>query len=303
MKINGYGWGLAGYGPRDIGAYEFDGTGGITLGGAFRVVTSSLVPVGGAPLASGGTLVTATSPTSITVEFSGNINPSSIQATDLVLSGSADNPSAPVHATSLTWIDGDTVQFNLSGPLSLPGTLDVSIAPNTINGVNGQGNLAYSDNVVLQIGTPPGVVNPTPYPVTNPTSPGTPVTTPTGNQPPTTAPAPVSDHAGTGPVAGRGGQEEEGEARRAQAGCQARRAQAGCQARRAQAGCQARRAQAGRRAGRSRSNVIKTSHGASQGHDEPEAVRRGPQAQAQVTRNSASTPARRLVREAGRAIT
>ena len=42
------GWGLAGYGPRDVGAFEFDGTGGITLGGAFRVVTTSLVPVGGA---------------------------------------------------------------------------------------------------------------------------------------------------------------------------------------------------------------------------------------------------------------
>ena len=136
--------------------------------------------------------MTATSPTSITLEFSWNINPSSIQATDLVLSGSADNPSAPVHATSLTWIDGDTVQFNLSGPLSLPGTLDVSIAPNMIHGVNRAGRtLAYTDSVVLQIGTPPGVVNPTPYPVTNPTSPGTPVTTPTGNQPPTVTPTPV----------------------------------------------------------------------------------------------------------------
>ena len=44
VKIAGYGWGLTGYGPRDIGAYEFDGTGGQPVGGSFRVVSTSLVP-------------------------------------------------------------------------------------------------------------------------------------------------------------------------------------------------------------------------------------------------------------------
>jgi hypothetical protein len=202
VKINGFGWGLAGYGPRDVGAYEFDGTGGNPIGGSFRVVTSSLVPIGGAPLANGGTLITATSPTSITVEFSGNIDPNSIKATDLVLSGSADNASAPVHATSLTWIDGDTVQFNLSGALLLPGTLNVSIAQNAISSVNGQGNLKYSDNVVLQIGTPPGNVNPTPLPPgynPNPT-PVTPTPTPTGSGTPPPAPSPVTPAPAPSPV-------------------------------------------------------------------------------------------------------
>src|SRR5262249_51259983 len=159
-----------------------------------RVVTSSLVPVGGAPLAGGGTLITATSPTSITLEFSGNINPNSIKATDLVLSGSADNASAPVHATSLTWIDGDTVQFNLSEALLLPGTLNGSHAPNAIRSASGQGNLAYSDTVVLQIGTPPSVTNPTPLPPgynPNPT-PVTPTPTPTGTGTPPPAPSPVT---------------------------------------------------------------------------------------------------------------
>src|SRR5262249_19760252 len=84
VEYSNFGWGVAGYGPRDIGAYEFGGTGGIALGGAFRVVTSSLVPVGGAPLANGSTLITSTSPTSITVKSSGPVNPSSIKATDLV---------------------------------------------------------------------------------------------------------------------------------------------------------------------------------------------------------------------------
>ena len=47
VYING-GLGLAGYGPRDVGAFEFDGTGGQAIGGSFRVVTTSLVPVAGA---------------------------------------------------------------------------------------------------------------------------------------------------------------------------------------------------------------------------------------------------------------
>ncbi len=203
VKITGFGWGLSGYGPRDIGAYEFDGTGGNPIGGSFRVVTSSLVPVGGAPLANGGTLITATSPTSITVQFSGDVNKSSIKATDLVLSGSADNLSAPVHATGLTWIDGDTVQFNLSGPLNLPGTLDVSIAPGTIKSVTGQTNLGYSDNVVLQIGAPPGNPNPTPLPPgynPNPTPTPTPSPSPTGPVTPAPAPSPVTPVPAPSPV-------------------------------------------------------------------------------------------------------
>ncbi len=46
VYING-GLGLPGYGPRDIGAFEFDGTGGQAIGGSFRVVTNSLVPIAG----------------------------------------------------------------------------------------------------------------------------------------------------------------------------------------------------------------------------------------------------------------
>ncbi len=130
------------------------------VGGSFRVVTTSLVPVGGAEYADGTTLVTATSPTAITLTFSGNINQNSINATDLVLSGTAVNPSSPVHATSLTWIDGDTVQFNLSGQLNLPGTLDVAVQPGTIASTTGQSNLGYSDKVVIQIGTPPATREP-----------------------------------------------------------------------------------------------------------------------------------------------
>ncbi|MHB1557116.1 MAG: beta strand repeat-containing protein, partial [Isosphaeraceae bacterium] len=196
VKIGSDGWGLPGYGPRDIGAYEFDGTGGQPVGGAFRVVTSSLVPVGGAYQAGGATLVTATSPTSVTLTFSGNVNRSTINATDLVLSGSADNPAAPIQATSLTWVDGHTVQFNLSGALD-PGTLDVSLAGGQIRGVNGQSNLPYNDSVVLQLGTPSPEPNPTPYPGLGSTLP--PVSTPAPS-PTTPTPAPTAPTATSLPI-------------------------------------------------------------------------------------------------------
>jgi hypothetical protein len=188
VKISGGGFGLSGFGPRDIGAYEFDGTGGIPAGGAFRVVTSSLVPVGGAPLAGGGTFIASSAPNSITLTFSQNVDPKSISASDLVLSGSAVNPTSPVQATSLTWIDSNTIRFNLSGPLTLPGTLNVSIRANLIDSVNGQGNLAYSDKVTLQIGTPPGYENPIVLPPTSPTP--TPHPTPTPSPSPTGTPTP-----------------------------------------------------------------------------------------------------------------
>ena len=173
VKIAGDGYGLPGFGPRDVGAFEYNGTGGGTVGGSFRVTTTSLVPVGGALYADGATLTTSSAPTSIDVTFSGNIAKNSINATDLVLSGSAANSG--VHATSLTWIDSHTVQFNLSGQLNLPGTLDVAVTPGSIESTTGQKNLGYSDHVVLQIGDPPVHVNPTPMP----TPVSTPVTTPT----------------------------------------------------------------------------------------------------------------------------
>ena len=203
VKVDNHGYGLPGFGPRDVGAFEFDGTGVGTVGGSFRVVTTSLVPVGGAEYADGATLVTPSQPTSIQVTFSGDINKNSVTATDLLLSGSAVNPFSPVKATSLTWIDADTVQFNLSGPLNLPGTLDVTIQAGKIDSMTGQSNLGYSDYVVLQLGTPPAPVNPTPMPTpvsptptpVSPTpTPITIITSPTstpGSTPTTPAPAPA----------------------------------------------------------------------------------------------------------------
>ena len=59
------GFHLPGYGPRDVGAFEYEppGTTGTTsVGGAFRVVTTSLVPDGGTQ-ADGSTLYVSPAPT------------------------------------------------------------------------------------------------------------------------------------------------------------------------------------------------------------------------------------------------
>jgi hypothetical protein len=196
-KINNDGFGLPNFGPRDVGAFEFDGIGTNPVGGAFRVVTTSLEPIAGEMFAGGATFSTLTSPTSVVVTFSQNVNRSSVNPTDLVLSGSAVNRAAPTVATSLTWIDSHTVQFNLSGKLNSGGTLDVSIPANSIKSATGAGIQGYSDDVVLNLGVIVTPVNPTPPPPTSP-KPITPVpitptspTTPAPGAPPTPVPAPA----------------------------------------------------------------------------------------------------------------
>ena len=126
VKIPGAGFGLSGYGPRDVGAFEFEGTGGQAVGGAFRIVTTTLVPIIGESGADGGTNYIPSPPTEVTVTFSGNVNPADISATDLALSGSFLNAPSPAHATSLTWIDAHTVEFNLTGNFNPAGELSTS---------------------------------------------------------------------------------------------------------------------------------------------------------------------------------
>jgi large repetitive protein len=162
VTIPGKGLGLPGFGPRDIGAFEFNGTGGIPIGGAFRVVSTSLVPTTGQFKANGGIVGVTAPPTEITVTFSGDVNQADINAGDLLLSGTALNPAAPAHATSLTWIDAHTVEFNLAGQINTSGTLNVSIAAGSVHSVQGSPNVGYSDNAVLSLVkiTPPPVVSP-----------------------------------------------------------------------------------------------------------------------------------------------
>jgi hypothetical protein len=157
VKIPGGGFGLPGFGPRDVGAFEFQGSAGsptgLPIGGAFRIVTDSLVPIGGEGAANGTILNVASSPTSITVTFSDNVNKQSLSATDLILSGTAVSALNPVHVTSLTWVDGYTVKFNLAGALQSGGTLDLSLPAGVVQSTSGSSNLGYSDNVVIHIST------------------------------------------------------------------------------------------------------------------------------------------------------
>ena len=138
VTIPGAGLGLAGYGPRDVGAFEFDG---IRRHSCRRCVPRRHAPRWfPSPASSRPTVETISvtaAPTSVTVTFSGTVNPSDIKATDLVLSGTALNGLAPAHATSLTWIDAHTVEFNLTGQFNTAGTLNVSLAPNAVQSSQG----------------------------------------------------------------------------------------------------------------------------------------------------------------------
>ncbi len=194
VKISGAGFGLPGYGPRDVGAFEFNGTGGVPIGGNFRVVSTSLVPVAGQTAANGATVDLGSAPTSVIVTFSGKVNPASINATDLVLSGTALNSAAPAHATSLTWIDADTVEFNLVGQFNTTGSLSVSLAAGTVQSTQGAAVAGYSDHAVLDI----GVISPPVSPPSNPNTgqggslgTGTGTGTATGGGTGTTTPAPA----------------------------------------------------------------------------------------------------------------
>ena len=133
------GFHLLGYGPRDVGAFEYEplGTAGTrSVGGTFRVVTTSLVP-DGATRANGATLTVSQAPSSVIVSFSRAVDPATVTATDLVLSGSDINPLSPVRVSSVTWLDDHTAQFNLTGQLNSSGTLNVSLASGSIKSTTG----------------------------------------------------------------------------------------------------------------------------------------------------------------------
>src|SRR5262249_8554068 len=131
------------------------GTGGIPIGGAFRVVTTSLVPITGQFKAGGQTVGVPAPPTEVTVTFSGNVNPNAIHATDLVLSGTALDPTNPAHATRLTWIDAHTVEFNPTGKIKPSETINVSLAQGSIKSPQGKALAGSSDSAVLTSRPPP----------------------------------------------------------------------------------------------------------------------------------------------------
>jgi hypothetical protein len=159
------------------------------------VVTTSLVPDGSAT-ANGTVMTVFPAPNSVIVDFSTAVNQATVAATDLVLSGSDISPLNPVRATSVTWLDNHTAQFNLSGQFNPYGTVNLSLS-GPIKSTTGSTMPAYSDRVVLNIHQPPPVVvtpppAPSPSPAPSPTPSPVPVTpipvTPPPAPPPTTPP-------------------------------------------------------------------------------------------------------------------
>jgi hypothetical protein len=126
------GRGFPGTGPADDGAFEFQGGGG-AVGGAFRVVTTSL--------ANGA--VVSTAPSSIVVSFSGNVNRNTVTPNDLVIAGYGVNAANPAHATSLTWIDNHTVRFNLSGKFNNSGPVAVALWGGSVANTSNAPNARY----------------------------------------------------------------------------------------------------------------------------------------------------------------
>ncbi len=154
VKIPGRGF--PGTGPADVGAFEYQGTGGAALGGAFRVAATSLAQ-GTGTLARGLSITSTNAPTKITVDFSQNVDPTSVSPQDLVLSGNGLSITNPAHAVSLNWIDAHTVEFQLAGGFNVAGTVNASILGGSIRSTSGATLPAFNDSITLTPYAPPAV--------------------------------------------------------------------------------------------------------------------------------------------------
>src|SRR5208283_4835347 len=191
------GFKILGYGPRDVGAFEYEPLGGTitrAVGGSFRVVTTSLVPDGSSQ-ANGAVNDVTSLPTSVTVSFSQPVNRPSVQATDLVLTGPDVSSISPIRATSISWLDDHTARFNLSGQLNPVGTLNVVLNPDAIKSTTGVPIVSYSDSVVIDwVCLPPSsTTTSAPSPATAPS--------PSTSLSPLTSPSPITPPPAQAPTA------------------------------------------------------------------------------------------------------
>ncbi len=116
-------------GPADMGAFEYKGTGGITSTTSSTLTSVPAVTYAATRSVATGAGVSSASATanSVKVTFASPVNRSTVQATDLLISGDGLDAANPAHATSLTWVDNQTVQFNLSGGFRPTGTVTLDI--------------------------------------------------------------------------------------------------------------------------------------------------------------------------------
>lgn len=175
--------GFPGTGPADVGAFEFQGSGLVSAAStassssAFQVASASF-STSGTSLPNGSSLNAQAPPDAVTVTFSSKVAQDSVDLTDLVLSGDGLNPVSPAKPTSLTWVDEQTVRFNLSSGFNSSGTVKLSVPAGSVRGEDLASNPGFSDTINL---SPIAVSSPT---VASPTL--APAVTPAPAAPPTT---------------------------------------------------------------------------------------------------------------------
>ncbi len=218
VKIAGKGFPGRGLGPADVGAFEFDGSGGQTLTGAFAVssvaLTTSTTTV---PIANTTVAFSAqTAPKAITVSFTKNVNRATVTPSSLVLYGDGLSSVGGAHATSVTWLNGTTAKFTLSGNYSTQGTVMVKLNTGSIKSTTNLAIAGFSTSFVIKPAVSAAVTTPTtakpvvtaaPTPVTPVVTPTTPVkkpvTTAPITPPPAAAPKTVVSKTPAGPLASR----------------------------------------------------------------------------------------------------
>ncbi len=140
---------VTGFGPADIGAFEFIPNGSTTpvtppvVG--FGVVSSSIDLVNGKQV----TYSASSPPKSIILTFSEAVNASSIPITSLTLTGSGLNPVGPARVVSVTQIAFNKVSFNLSNGFSQSGTVTVKIATSAFKATSGDSVTAYTGSFLI----------------------------------------------------------------------------------------------------------------------------------------------------------
>ncbi len=136
------GRGRPGTGPANIGAFYYQPS-----SSSFGVSSTSLAP-GGQMFAAG---MSENSPSAIVVHFSQPVQQSSVTPADLILSGPGVSSSgAPPTVTGLSWINSDTVQFNLSGQFaSNGGTVNVAIPSGSIVSSTNVPISGFQDSITL----------------------------------------------------------------------------------------------------------------------------------------------------------
>ncbi len=85
------------------------------------------------------------------VNFSDDIDPTTLTASDLTLSRSGLSSRNPAKATGLTWVDSHTVKFLLTGGFNPTGSVNLSIPAGAVKDTAGDSIAAYAEVVPTRV--------------------------------------------------------------------------------------------------------------------------------------------------------